>query len=194
MKSALWPARKGERRATVLAGLILLQAMCALFFVGDVIEDFRVDGSGSDTHLILEAAVVLALLSGVAFLMVELRSLLARMSDMETGLSIARGQVVQVMQAFFEDWGLTNAEREVAVMILKGLDNDTIADVRNTASGTVRAQATSIYAKSATSGRAQFISLFVEELMVGEIGRDRSSDGGESIRIDPRLGEPKSQT
>ena len=168
--------------------------MCALFFVGDVIEDFRVDGSGSDTHLILEAAVVLALLSGVAFLMVELRSLLARMSDMETGLSIARGQVVQVMQAFFEDWGLTNAEREVAVMILKGLDNDTISDVRNTASGTVRAQATSIYAKSATSGRAQFISLFMEELMVGEIGRDRSSDGGESIRIDPRLGEPKSQT
>ena len=116
------------------------------------------------------------------------------MSDMETGLSIARGQVVQVMQAFFEDWGLTNAEREVAVMILKGLDNDTISDVRNTASGTVRAQATSIYAKSATSGRAQFISLFMEELMVGEIGRDRSSDGGESIRIDPRLGEPKSQT
>jgi hypothetical protein len=46
----------------------------------------------------------------------------------------------------------------------------------------VRAQATRIYAKSETSGRAQFISLFMEELMAGEIGGDdpgaRPSAGG----------------
>lgn len=52
-------------------------------------------------------------------------------------------------------------------MILKGLDNDAIARVRQTASGTVRAQTTSIYAKSQSDGRAQFISLFVEELIAG---------------------------
>lgn len=58
------------------------------------------------------------------------------------------------------------------MMILKGLDNDAISQVRNTATGTVRAQATNIYAKSATEGRAQFISLFVEEILAGGIGSE----------------------
>ena len=55
----------------------------------------------------------------------------------------------------------------MAIMILKGLDNETIAQLRGTAAGTVRAQTTNIYSKSQTDGRAQFISLFVEELLVG---------------------------
>lgn len=172
MRPRLWPAKTKERRATVLAGLILLQALCALFFVGDVIEDFRVDGHLDDPHLLLESVAAVALIGGVIFLMVELRGLLSRMSDMQTGLEIAHGHLADVIAGFFDDWNLTKAERDVAIMILKGLDNDTIAQVRNTASGTVRAQATRIYAKSATDGRAQFISLFVEELLAGGISSE----------------------
>lgn len=163
-----------ERRATVLAGLILVQALCALFFIGDVIEDFRVDGRLDNPHLLLETFAAVALVCGVIFLMLELRALMLRMSAMQTGLDIARGHLSEVIDVFFDDWKLTAAERDVAIMILKGLDNDTIAHVRKTASGTVRAQATSVYAKSATDGRAQFISLFMEELMAGEIGHDGS--------------------
>jgi DNA-binding CsgD family transcriptional regulator len=170
------PAKTRERRATVLAGLILLQALCALFFIGDVIEDFRVDGHLDNPHLLLETIAAIALIAGVIFLMIELRGLLSRMSDMQTGLKIAHGHLVEVIQGFFEDWNLTKAERDVAIMILKGLDNETIAQIRNTASGTVRAQATRIYAKSATDGRAQFISLFVEELLAGEISSENGAD------------------
>jgi DNA-binding CsgD family transcriptional regulator len=167
MRLRLWPAKTRERRATVLAGLILLQALCALFFIGDVIGDFRLLGDPDNTHLLLEAVAALSLIGGVIFLMIELRGLLARMSDMQTGLEIAQGHLAEVIAQFFEDWSLTAAERDVALMILKGLDNDTIAQIRNTAPGTVRAQATSIYAKSSTDGRAQFISLIVEELLAG---------------------------
>lgn len=169
MRLWLWPIKTRERRATVLAGLILLQAMCALFFIGDVIEDFREDGQFDNPHLILEAVAAATLVAGVIFLMAELRGLLTRMSEMQLGLDIARGHLAEVIDAFFDEWKLTAAERDVAVMMLKGLDNDTIARVRKTASGTVRAQATRIYSKSATDGRAQFISLFMEELMAGEI-------------------------
>lgn len=172
MKLTFWPAKTKERRAAVLAGLILLQALCALFFIGDVIEDFREDGHLDDPHLLLESVAAVALVGGVIFLMLELRGLLSRMSDMQTGLDIARGHLAEVIKAFFDEWKLTAAERDVAIMILKGLDNDTIAQMRNTASGTVRAQATSVYAKSATDGRAQFITLFMEELMAGEMGHD----------------------
>jgi len=139
--------------------------LCAVFFIGDVIEDLRTDGRLDSPHMVLEALAAVGLSGGVLFLMVELRGLLARMSDMQTGLDIAQGHLAEVIEGFFEDWKLTAAERDVAVMILKGLENEAIARVRKTAPGTVRAQATSIYAKSQTDGRAQFISLFVEELL-----------------------------
>lgn len=165
MKLRIWPAKTKERRATVLAGLILLQAMCALFFIGDVIEDFREDGYLDNPHLLLESVVAVALVGGVIFLMIELRGLLSRMSNMQIGLDIAQGHLADIIETFFDEWGLTSAERDVAIMILKGLDNDSIAQVRKTAAGTVRAQATSIYSKSGTDGRAQFISLLIEELL-----------------------------
>lgn len=167
MKLRLWPAKTRERRATILAGLILVQALCALFFIGDVIDDLRVDGRLDSAHMVLEAIAAVALVGGVIFLMIELRGLLARMSDMQTGLDVAQGHLAEVIDGFFEDWKLTAAERDVAIMILKGFENEAIARIRQTAPGTVRAQATSIYAKSQTDGRAQFISLFVEELLAG---------------------------
>lgn len=167
MKIRLWQSNTRERRATILAGLILLQAMCAIFFISDVVEDLREDGWQNGTHMVLEPIAAIALIVGVIFLMIELRGLLARMSDMETGLNIAKGHLADIIEGSFEEWGLTAAERDVAIMILKGLDNDTIANMRKTAAGTVRAQATSIYTKSQTDGRAQFISLIVEELLAG---------------------------
>ena len=176
MRLRLWPKETREKRATALAGLIILQALCALFFIGDVIEDFREDGHLDNPHLLLESIAAVALIAGVIFLMIELRGLLSRMSDMQTGLEIANGHLAEVIHDFFEDWNLTKAERDVAIMILKGLDNEAIAQVRNTASGTVRAQATNIYAKSATDGRAQFISLFVEELLAGGISAECGFD------------------
>ena len=165
MKRRFWPARTKERRASALAGLILLQAISALFFIGDVAIDLREDGHLDNPHILLETVAAVALIAGVVFLMIELRALLFRMSDMQTDLDIARGNLADLIEDFFDDWFLTKAERDVAIMILKGLDNETIAQVRQTAPGTVRAQATSIYAKSRTEGRAQFISLLIEELL-----------------------------
>lgn len=170
MKAKFWPARTEERRATILAGLILLQAVCALFFIIDVIEDYRNDGQLDGPHMVLESIAAVALIGGVIFLMVELRRLLRRMAVMQTGLEVARGNLADVIDTFFDEWHLTKAERDVALLILKGLDNEAIAGLRQTAAGTVRAQATSIYAKSGTDGRPQFISLFMEELMAGDIG------------------------
>ena len=165
----------------------MLQGLCALFFVGDVVGDFREDGLAGNVHFSLEAVASVALIAGVAFMMIELRRLLDRMAEMQTGLEIARGQLVDVIDSFFEDWTLTNAERDVAMLILKGLDNDTIARLRNTASGTVRAQATKIYAKSGADGRAQFISLFMEELLAGNVDPETGPD---ATSMHKSIGEP----
>lgn len=54
----------------------------------------------------------------------------------------------EAIDAQFSRWNLTDAEREVALLLLKGLSLKEIATVRATAERTIRAQARSIYSKS----------------------------------------------
>lgn len=162
------PFMKQDRRASTLALLILLQALCAMFFIGDVIMDLVEGGHLDDVHLIFEGIAAFALTAGVLYLMRELRDLLDRMAGMEFGIRVARGEMVKLIDSFFNQWKLTASEKEVARLILKGIDNDTIAKMRGTAPGTVRAQSTSIYAKADVDSRSQFLSIFMEELLHAE--------------------------
>ncbi len=72
---------------------------------------------------------------------------------------------MEMLEDRFARWGLTPAERDVALFVIKGFSTTEIAELRQTAAGTVKAQTNAIYRKSGTSGRAQLISLFVEDLM-----------------------------
>ena len=159
------PALKRERRAIVLAAIIVLQALCAVFFIGDVIVDLSQGDHLDDQHLVLEAFAAVALIAGVIYLMRELRDLLNRMAAMEHGIRAARGEMASLIDSFFDQWRLTPSEREIALLVLKGIDNESIAQMRGTASGTVRAQCTQIYAKAEVDGRAQLLSIFMEELL-----------------------------
>ena len=66
----------------------------------------------------------------------------------------------------FERWGLTAAEREVAMLMLKGLSHKEIAVVRDTSERTVRQQARAIYGKANLSGRAALSAFFLEDLLL----------------------------
>lgn len=156
------------RRAMVLAAVIVLQAVTAVFFVADVVSDLWHDGRLEDFHMWLEFLAALALAGGVAFLMLELRRVLTRLATLDRSMRAARGEMAEVIDGFFTDWGLTPSERDVALLVLKGIDNEAIAQMRGTAPGTVRAQCTSIYAKAGVDGRAQLFSVFMEELLATE--------------------------
>ncbi|MGG7565372.1 helix-turn-helix transcriptional regulator [Rhodovulum sp. DZ06] len=157
-----------ERRAATLAAIIMVQGLCALFFIADVIIDLGEGDHLDHLHMTLEAAASLALIGGMVFLMLELRRMLARMQEMDAGLRAARGRMGEVIEGFFDDWGLTPSERDVALMILKGFENKEIAEIRGAAPGTVRAQSAKVYAKAGVGGRAQLLSLFMDELLSGE--------------------------
>ena len=168
MRGRRLPAPMLERPALVLAAIILLQALCALFFIGDVIADLSHGNRLDDLHLALEALAAVALTGGVVYLMLELRALLRRVVSMDAGLRAARGEMAELIGGFFDRWGLTPSERDVALLILKGFDNEAIARLRGTAAGTVRAQSTRAYAKAGVDNRAQLLSVFMEELLVGD--------------------------
>lgn len=165
MSVGLTQSKRDERRAIALAAVILLQAVTALFFLGDVIADLRQDREHYDVHMWLEVLATVALIGGVGVLMVELRRITNRLALLDRSMRAARGEMADVIDGFFTEWGLTPSERDVALMVLKGIDNEAIAQMRGTAPGTVRAQCTSIYAKAGVDGRAQLFSVFMEELL-----------------------------
>src|SRR5439155_18404017 len=66
----------------------------------------------------------------------------------------------------FDRWGLTAAEREVALLQLKGLRHKTIAELRRTSERTVRQQALSVYRKSGLNGRTDLAAFFLEDLLL----------------------------
>jgi len=152
-----------------LAVIIVLQALCAAFFLSDVVSDFRTDTYLFDVHFYMEASATLVLITGVIFLMFELRGVMSRMELLDRGLRAARGEMAKIIDTFFDEWKLTPSERDVGLLILKGFDNDAIAEFRGTAVGTIRAQSARIYAKAGVDGRAQLFSVLLEELLAGEV-------------------------
>jgi DNA-binding NarL/FixJ family response regulator len=65
----------------------------------------------------------------------------------------------------FEAWGLTAAEQEVGLLLLKGLSHKEIARLRDTSEATIRQQAASLYRKAHLSGRAALSAFFLEDLL-----------------------------
>ena len=65
----------------------------------------------------------------------------------------------------FKRWNLTEAEREVALLLLKGLSLKEVAQVRSTSERTIRAQARALYGKAGVTGRAALSAFFLEDLL-----------------------------
>jgi DNA-binding CsgD family transcriptional regulator len=76
----------------------------------------------------------------------------------------------------FDQWRMTAAERDVGLLILKGLSHKEIATVRGTSEATVRQQAQSIYRKSDLPGKTAFSAYFLEDLLAsGATAADRAN-------------------
>jgi DNA-binding CsgD family transcriptional regulator len=66
----------------------------------------------------------------------------------------------------FATWNLTPAEREVALLLLKGHGHKQIAARTGRSERTVRQHAVSVYQKSGLGGRAELAAFFLEGLMI----------------------------
>lgn len=154
-------------RAAVLWSLFALQAICCAYFLMDMAWDMLWPTSinrfaESD---VLETLVTLALFFGLAFTGNELRQILTRQNQLEDQIKVASGAFNEVMEARFTSWSLTSAEREVAILAIKGFSISEMADLRDTKQGTIKAQCASVYKKADVSGRLQLLSIFLDDLM-----------------------------
>lgn len=66
----------------------------------------------------------------------------------------------------FSKWNLTEAERETALMLLKGYSHQEIAELAGKSEKTVRQQSSVVYRKSGLAGRAELAAFFLEDLLL----------------------------
>lgn len=111
---------------------------------------FRVSERQRDEHLRVLRDLELARVQGQRW-RTESRALLNGLGD--------------AIEVQFSRWNLTEAEREVALLLLKGLTHKEAATVRAVSERTVREQARSIYTKAGLTGRAALSAFFLEDLL-----------------------------
>ncbi|HEX4848277.1 MAG TPA: hypothetical protein VFV30_09035 [Novosphingobium sp.] len=156
-------AQRRDRQILLVAAIVVVQAVAAVFFVADALGDAA--EAGVTRHILIEALIALALLAGVGLGAWHTRVLLAEARRREQALAVASGALADHIAQRFADWGLTAAESDVALFALKGCDAAEIAGLRGAAQGTVRAQLSQVYAKAGVSSQAGLVSLFFEDLL-----------------------------
>ncbi|MEO1308748.1 MAG: helix-turn-helix transcriptional regulator, partial [Pseudomonadota bacterium] len=118
---------------------------------------------------LIEIGAALGLIIGVVVGAMLLRASNRRSDKIESQLRAASGAFMELLEDRFDEWGLTPAERDVALFAIKGLSTQDIASVRATSEGTVKAQTNAIYRKAGVTGRPQLLSVFIDELIEGPI-------------------------
>lgn len=153
----------------LFVGIMVFSAGFFVFdVIADILEHIRVGRSYSAdefAHLIIEVIAVLGLLVGAVLALRYTRFLKHTAQQNERTLTMFRGQFDEVAEAQFSKWSLSDAERDVALMTLRGLPLAEIASARNTSVGTIKAQTNAIFRKSGLGSRTEFLSYFLDEFL-----------------------------
>lgn len=146
--------------------------------VADLVTDQAQHATGL-LHLVVEALAALAALGAAAWVLLTLRTNRAEVRRLSADLEATQaeatrwrqeaGELVkglsQAIDHQFDRWELSPAEREVALLLLKGLSTREIGELRSTREATVRQQAQGIYRKAGLVGRAELSAFFLEDLL-----------------------------
>ncbi len=161
------------RRRIVIALILLVQALCTVFFVWDILASalgISVTPMAWETRELVEIGAACGLVLGLLLAMAVLRQALRDRHRAEESLRRASGAFMDLLEERFDDWGLTPAERDVALFAIKGMSTAEIATLRSTSEGTVKAQTNAIYRKAGVTGRPQLLSLFIDDMMRDDLG------------------------
>lgn len=157
--------------------LVILLAIAALM-AGDLASDSRTGANAG--HLVVEAAVMALAVAGVVAMWREWRQAEVRVEQLHGDLVASRAEAErfsadagellrglgEAIDRQFTRWSLTPAEREVGLLLLKGLSHREVAAMRSTAEITVRQQALAVYRKSGLANRSELSAFFLEDLLL----------------------------
>lgn len=160
------------QRPPVILAILIVQIVCAVFFVGEMLNSMFgfVDWSISWTlYEFIEIGASFGLIIGVMLGGHQLREGWRRTAKAEMQLAALSVAFWEMIVSHFDRWQLTTSERDVALFLIKGLSNAEIAKLRQTSEGTVKAQSSAIYTKADVTSRAQLVGLLIDDLMQDEL-------------------------
>lgn len=131
-------------------------------------------------HVLVEISFVLLSLGSVLYLWLGWMQTRSSLGQAEVRLAVNeverdrwKGRATRLLHGLgveidlqFERWSLTPAERQVAMLLLKGLGHKEAASVLDRSERTVRQHAVSVYRKSGLAGRAELSAFFLEDLLL----------------------------
>jgi DNA-binding CsgD family transcriptional regulator len=195
------PGRSGARgKASASAAAVpaLIFGLIALVAGADLTSDILRGKLG--LHVWLEVVGIALALAGLGLMWRILnryrraaRDLSVALDGTRIDLARWREQASQLLDGLsavidqqFRGWDLSPAEREVALLLLKGLSLKEIAAVRQSSEPTVRQQAQAVYRKAELTGRAELAAFFLEDLLEprasASAGKLRAVGGEERAR------------
>ena len=146
---------------SILVGLMAVQLICTVFFVHDVASDYFLDFS---LHFGTELFAVLALVSAILTEGWLVWDLLKRNNRLAKNLDLARSAMGDIIESHLDQWKLTDSERDVARLLIKGMNISDIAAARQSGIGTVKVHLNAIYRKSGVHNRGELMSLLFDSL------------------------------
>lgn len=139
-----------------------------LTFLSEIIGEitgYRLFTYSWTVHEIIEIITLIGFAIGGVIIWRAMGALRQRNMVVETQLLAVSGEFYRMIEAQFALWQLTEAEKDVALMTIKGLPVSDIAKLRETSEGTVKAQSTAIYKKAGVKGRTQLLSSLIEDVL-----------------------------
>lgn len=192
-----YPSSDARRKATIVS--LLGYGLTALVMAIDVAADIAADSTPA--HVGIEIFLFVFSLGGVGWFGAQWRR--ERAVSMATRQALVRAQdeslqwqqeaqrwrgearealegLGQAIDVQFERWSLTPAERDVALMLLKGLAHKEIAAAYGKSERTTRQQARAVYKKAELAGRAELSAFFLEDLLAPRRELSAGQDGADT--------------
>jgi DNA-binding CsgD family transcriptional regulator len=116
-------------------------------------------------HLVGEATAAAGLGWAYGLLRAELRRAQSEAEADRARLIALRGAFDRLMEERFDAWELSAAERDVALLTVRGLRISEIAAARGVREGTVKSQLSLIFRKSGVRTRTEFVAMFIDEFL-----------------------------
>lgn len=165
-----------EQKERLILSLIFVIIFGLLVF--DVYEDLM--SGASFTHVAFEAFILILAILGIVIQWSVYFAQRKNIVDLNYDLGKARvdlNKYKEDTRKFVEglseqidsqlnSWELTKAEKDITFLILKGLSNKEIGEVRSTSEKTIRQQVSSVFQKSNLKTRLELSAYFLEDLLV----------------------------
>ncbi len=168
-KASLHDFRNSWKIRILSVSFVVLSA-CEVVLILDVMTEFLDFDFEffTEHHGTIESFAVAALGVTLIVMAVDFWRLIKENAQFRAILGVASGEFLYILGGKFTDWKLSASEREIALLLIKGLSIQEIADIRVTKPGTIKSQCSAIYRKAEVKGRNELVAYFVEDLLAGE--------------------------